>query len=156
MDPRELVEITFRLPLEALGRLAPLLDTAGRGTVQERTEGGEGASFDMERFETVRAGEPELPEDRRTDPGEPEVMGRRMETAEPVLPEETAREVRDVALGESVRQEWEVSLKRLAQGTVETWKAAETAEGEAAADPRALSALWERDARRYDGAFPLL
>ena len=84
------------------------------------------------------------------------MMGRRMETAEPVLPEETAREVRDVALGESVRQEREVSLKRLAQGTVETWKAAETAEGEAAADPRALSALWERDARRYDGAFPLL
>lgn len=155
MDPRELVEITFRLPLEALGRLSPLLEAAGQGTVQERTEGGEASSFDMEQFEAVRAGEPELPESPRAVAGEPEADGRTAERTEPVLPEETVREGRDIEMGESVRQERDVSLDRLAQGTVETVRTTETAETAAAMGPRELSALWERDARRYDGGFSL-
>lgn len=156
MDPRELVEITFRLPLEALGRLAPLLEAAGQGTVQEKAEGGEAASFDMARFEAVRAGEPELPEGRVIAAGEPEAAGRTSEGTEPVLPGEPVREAWNVETGESVRTDRDVSLERLAQGTAEPGKAAETAERETAAGLRELSALWERDARRYDGAFPLL
>lgn len=155
MDPRELVEITFRLPLEALGRLSPLLEAAGQGTVQERTEGGEASSFDMARFEAVRAGEPELPEDRAIAAGEPEAGGRAAELPEPVLPEETARKVRDIEMGESVRQERDVPLDRLVQGTTESLRHTETAEAETVMRPRDLSALWERDARRYDGGFAL-
>ena len=155
MDPRELVEITFRLPLEALGRLSPLLEAAGQGMVQERTEGGEASSFDMARFETVRAGEPALPESRAIAAGEPEAGGRAAELAEPVLPEEAARKVRAVEMVESVRQERDVPLDRLVQGTVETVRTTETAEAETVMRPRDLSALWERDARRYDSGFAL-
>ena len=156
MDPRELVEITFRLPLEALGRLSPLLEAVDQRAVQERTEGGEASSFDMARFEAVRAGEPELPESRTIAAGEPEAKGRTVELTEPVLPGEAVREAREIDTGKSVRQEREVPLERLVQGTAETVRTTGTAETETAVGPRELSAQWERDARRYDGAFPLL
>ena len=209
MDPREMVEITFRLPLEALGRLSPLLEAAGQGMTREQPESGEGASFDEKQFEAVRAGEPELLQSRpaaaeepvllqgeEAAAGEPELLQSReaavgepelsqsqeaaagepelpkarvaeseepglpesrwTERLEPALLEEAAELSREIQLGESVRQEWDVSTQRLFQGTVETVRTAEVAErtGEGIS-PRALSALWERDARRYDGGFSL-
>ena len=156
MDPRELVEITFRLPLEALGRLAPLLEAAGRGTAEEQTEGGQAASFDMEQFEAVRAEEPVLPERPAAAAGEPEAAGREGQIAEPLLSTAPLREQRNVELGESVREERDVSLERLVQEPGDAARYREAAERESAPEARDLSALWERDARRYDGGFPLL
>ena len=156
MDPRELVEITFRLPLEALGRLAPLLEAAGRETAEEQTEGGQAASFDMEQFEAVRAEEPVLPERPATAAGEPEAAGREGQIAEPLLSAAPLREQRNVELGESVREERDVSLERLVQEPGDAARYREAAERQSAPEARDLSALWERDARRYDGGFPLL
>ena len=156
MDSRELVEITFRLPLEALGRLAPLLEAAGRETAEEQTEGGQAASFDMEQFEAVRAEEPVLPERPAAAVGEPEAAGREGQIAEPLLSAAPLREQRNVELGESVREERDVSLERLVQEPGDAARYREAAERESAPEARDLSALWERDARRYDGGFPLL
>lgn len=183
MDQRELVEITFRLPLTALGQLSSLLEAAGQAmTQEERTESGQGTSFDEAQFEAVQAAEPELSGERSGAVSDPELsrgremaavepeLGeaaveweepalperRRMEGTEPELLEEIVRPSQEVELGESVRQERDVSVRRLFQGTVETLQTPGTPERTAAeVNPRVLSALWERDARRYDGGFSL-
>ncbi len=183
MDQRELVEITFRLPLTALGQLSSLLEAAGQARTQEPAESGQGASFDEKQFETIRSGEPELYRSREAAMGELEQSSNREEAASdpelpearaakpeepglpesrwteriaPVFPEETVRPSREIEPGTSIRQERDVSVQRLVQGTAEAVRTTETVEQTAAGiTPRALSALWERDARRYDGGFAL-
>ena len=132
MDRSELVEITFRLPLTALGRLSSLLETVGQ--TASGTERGETAGFDPARFEAVRAAEtgggilqePALPERagrsaeeiRREErsspaPSDPAAEEVRIETAEeaPRDPRERlTREERTVALGEVRRPQRDVSL----------------------------------------------
>lgn len=158
------VEITFRLTPETLASLLSALGTTltgGKETVMTAPAGsGENESFDWQRFLAMAGGgtaEGEAPSApaEQADP----------ETKETVIlqREETEREIQTIEIPAEDRETPPVPQAETAMPDMEALRQAQWTEpehtppsvGSTKNDDRRLSAVYERDARRYDGGFAL-
>ena len=180
-EKNDQVEITFRLGTQQLGQLAQLLEAlAGatklpestRQTVEETVESGR---FDPERFRQLtgaETGEPDAPA-AAAEPGLPDARPETAEVAagEPELPDQEVIPLpgdAELPQARAFRYELEEDLPRAAQAAYDPVlpeaSPAEDGWSETAGLPAAavsaptvqdLSRRCQRDARRYDGGFPI-
>ena len=171
---REPVEITFRLTPETLASLLSALGTALTGGKEPAAPAGSGenASFDWQRFLAMAGGgtaegeAPSAPENR-DDPEteEPAVLQReeterprRAPDASPEAPTEKQRRPVSDEESEALLPRTETAapdMEALRQGQWTEMEHTPPSVGPTKNDDRRLSAVYERDARRYDGGFAL-
>lgn len=172
------VEITLRLLPGTLGELMRQLGAAmGGGTAAPAAETSvpmgteESGSFEEERFRELQRQETEPPVaaaeelDRPMGAELPAQQERAVWEAAP-LPQRQEREMeesrydwRETVVADPAEQERQAGEAAAPEGPVriqmETIRRETGVTATETADPAELSAVYERDARRYDGAFPL-